>query len=455
MVGWSDAVVRLWKGNTRGERSFLGTGFFISDTYLLTCRHVIQEAENHPIFFFGSDQEGNQKIENIIDVRGRDIAVLRLSAPYRSGKRIPLGNDTLRSEMDTTIYGYDTPNEAVAILSRRVRSRAGEVDAYVLDGVVGTGMSGSPVMGPSGLLGIVYARHGDSNKTYVIPVDAFRDHLPSLPDASPPLSTPAVTAVFEESTYLKCDRMDQWSALEAAINRPQHLLFCIPGPEGEAHEKFNKRVYNFLLNDPRHRMVVIHWPWRERPPRNERDYLSTLAQSLDCTENALGAELEETLTHRNVVALHPCIGERLSTLETDALKRYYVEWLPGVLARVSHLPFKLKCIQPVAWSLFGHFLRERIRTIFFPKTADRPLLRKSTVRKWMKGLRIPALKPEHLSLVALPDLDRIERSDIVMLLDALGIEGINRSDMLSKVLVGKSSQDIFNRLKDELAKMNG
>ena len=89
MASWENAVVRVFKGNPDKPGSeYLGSSFLISDRYLLTCRHVVDEKKVAPkeIFLVSDlgafERGGVRKVDKPINHPGDvDVALLPLKEP--------------------------------------------------------------------------------------------------------------------------------------------------------------------------------------------------------------------------------------------------------------------------------------------------------------------------------------------------------------------------------------
>lgn len=149
----SDAFDRAVKGTVRLEaRNVTGTGFLISDSVVVTNRHVIETGTGGVTVQFADGGKGTGTVAGTSDVL--DVALVRLSTPALA---LPLtwGNsDTLKS-LDTVVaVGYPLgftgpPSLAKGYVSRTLSSATG-VPLIQTDAAVNEGNSGGPLLNECG-----------------------------------------------------------------------------------------------------------------------------------------------------------------------------------------------------------------------------------------------------------------------------------------------------------------
>jgi S1-C subfamily serine protease len=150
----ADAFDRAVKGTVRLEsRNVTGTGFLISDSVIVTNRHVIENGGASGVTVqFADGGKGTGTVAGVSDIL--DVALVRLSTPALA---LPLtwGNsDTLKS-LDTVVaVGYPLgftgpPSLAKGYVSRVLTSGNG-VPLIQTDAAVNEGNSGGPLLNECG-----------------------------------------------------------------------------------------------------------------------------------------------------------------------------------------------------------------------------------------------------------------------------------------------------------------
>ncbi|MDD1517933.1 MULTISPECIES: NB-ARC domain-containing protein [Bradyrhizobium] len=180
--GWRAAVVRLFAADHNDSSRFgtyLGSAFLVSETQLLTCRHVV-EGQSGELYASGPAWTGRQKIVNILRSADRDVALLevaddldRLVAPLfcRSNR------DVIDNRVEVTIAGYPSAVGPLEFPRMKLRSYEGMLNTWVLHTHISKGLSGGPAIVDGEVVGIAQARETDGGKSYVIPLNAVSDLL--------------------------------------------------------------------------------------------------------------------------------------------------------------------------------------------------------------------------------------------------------------------------------------
>jgi len=168
---------------------------------------------------------------------------------------------------------------------------------------------------------------------------------PSPAGAAPQPRRRAPEPRDRDGLYLSCDRGDQWSYLTDLLQRHprQHQLLLLPGPRGEAHDEFLKRIESRLPPDPPRRIVTV--TWSEYPcPRQAELLLADVALALDADERTLATTLRGELGRGQLILLQPsvhCFG--------PAALDYATRLLPSCLREAGTTRFALKVVQPIEW----------------------------------------------------------------------------------------------------------
>jgi len=225
----TDAFDRAVKGTVRLEaRNSTGSGFLISDTLIVTNRHVVDTGSTSITVQFADGAKGSGTIAGLSDVL--DIALVRLSTPALA---LPLtwGNSDALKNLETVVaVGYPLgftgpPSLAKGYVSRLLSSNTG-VPLIQTDAAVNEGNSGGPLLNECGAvvgmitlkalsaegIGLAQAssrvraeveRMGGGSVTAATPAPAPRTPTVPLPGATPPRTpaTPGATSLAT-ATYL-------------------------------------------------------------------------------------------------------------------------------------------------------------------------------------------------------------------------------------------------------------
>jgi tetratricopeptide (TPR) repeat protein len=165
------------------EGVFLGSGFFISKTRILSCRHVLQTKQKNlsaseiVVRWLGEER----RVEQYKNHPDRDVVCLVIVRPFSLGPEIiEWAFDTPSEGREVLIFGYNKPEvHGLEHLTRYVRGYVADYDLDILDHSVLRGFSGSPACIDNAFVGMVRAK--DEARTFLIPATAIRTFAPEPP----------------------------------------------------------------------------------------------------------------------------------------------------------------------------------------------------------------------------------------------------------------------------------
>jgi len=154
------SIALIFVLDTHGDIVGTGSGFvFMKKGSLVTCNHVVAEAHNVLVNFFGSTQSLQGKV--IVQDVEHDLALIKFNddsrEPLLMGKmgRVIEGMSILFSHCE---LGSEYLTTRPGILSSITKDANG-ITTYLIDGTVNSGNSGCPLMDASGgVIGVVRAR---------------------------------------------------------------------------------------------------------------------------------------------------------------------------------------------------------------------------------------------------------------------------------------------------------
>ena len=165
------------------EGVFLGSGFFISKTRILSCRHVLQtkqktlSASEIVVRWLGEER----RVEQYNSHSDRDVVCLVIVRPFSlEPEIIEWAFDTPSEGREVLIFGYNKPEvHGLEHLTRYVRGYVADYDLDILDHSVLRGFSGSPACIDNAFVCMVSAK--DEARTFLIPATAIRTFAPEPP----------------------------------------------------------------------------------------------------------------------------------------------------------------------------------------------------------------------------------------------------------------------------------
>jgi TIR domain len=180
----------------------------------------------------------------------------------------------------------------------------------------------------------------------------------SLAEAEPDASS------AETAEVLECGRDAEFALVRKRYQDKLHQLFLISGPTHEAHDYFVDRIDALLDREPPFRAERLQWRRGVRPG-SESAYREYVAGAVRAGSD-LPERLRELMAYRNLILIHPEIRDEY---DDPALVDCFTKWLPDLL-RETQPAQKLKCIQPVAWSVKRGNAASMLR--WFGIARDRP-----------------------------------------------------------------------------------
>jgi len=173
------AVIRVW---SQQPQQFLGSAFLIAPGYAVTAKHVVANSAYSFLYLAGPPWGGQRTLAQAPRLHPqRDIALLELAKAdaqdYLSLAAAPV---TLQPGQTVMVAGYSTVEQDLELLSLEISGYDGQTDALVLHTFIGRGISGGPVLLENQLVGLLYARDTDRNRSYIIPLEVFRDFIQPL-----------------------------------------------------------------------------------------------------------------------------------------------------------------------------------------------------------------------------------------------------------------------------------
>lgn len=255
-----------------------------------------------------------------------------------------------------------------------------------------------------------------------------------------------------------CDRGLQWDSWQRLVQSRENWLFLLPGPKGEGHDFFIRRMMaecrKAFSASPPVRAVVVSWRRRQFPPATSLDYRRALAKALNVASPdraSLVQALQQQRERNQILLIHPVLDRGHCD---PALLSYYRELLPTLLEESqSERTTGVKLVQPLSWRQSGAFFRLvlPVLTAIWPRPPES--LRQALGQQQSAQL-IKVLKQSRLGglrLDVLPPLQRITREDLVQFLDSQDIPPEYHQDIISDLEpLNRESVSIFRDLAMKL-----
>lgn len=152
----------------------IGTGFFISENYILTCAHVVEKAIK---IWFTVTSLGKEKYEaELVSICfSKDIALLKTKG-FKSKKWLEFGeSDNIDYNKEVTAVGYPMGQPTLKFTSGKISGR--HKTFLQIDAPINPGNSGGPLIDVKGkVIGIVLQKIKSSiadNIGYVLPIKNY------------------------------------------------------------------------------------------------------------------------------------------------------------------------------------------------------------------------------------------------------------------------------------------
>lgn len=172
-----------------------GTGFALSDGYIATNYHVIEDAKSISVQGIGGNFNISYNAEVIASDKFNDLALIRINDNRFNGfGSVPYAVKTNIAEVGEEIYvlGYpmtSTMGDEIKLTTGVISSKTGfqgDVSLYQISAPIQPGNSGGPLFDTNGnVIGIVNAKHqGAENVGYAIKALYLRNLIESLSSLS-------------------------------------------------------------------------------------------------------------------------------------------------------------------------------------------------------------------------------------------------------------------------------
>lgn len=166
-----------------------GTGFALTNNYVVTNYHVIEEAKSISIQGINGNFNNKYGATVVATDKINDLAILKVNGVNIPNANIPYSVKTTTSEVgeDVFVLGYpltSTMGDEIKLTTGVVSSKSGfqgDVSLYQISAPIQPGNSGGPVFDSKGnVIGIVSAKHkGTENVSYAIKTSYLRNLIES------------------------------------------------------------------------------------------------------------------------------------------------------------------------------------------------------------------------------------------------------------------------------------
>ena len=166
-----------------------GTGFALTNNYVVTNYHVVEEAKSISIQGINGNFNNKYGATVVATDKINDLAILKVNGVNISNANIPYSVNTTTSEVgeDVFVLGYpltSTMGDEIKLTTGVVSSKSGfqgDVSLYQISAPIQPGNSGGPLFDSKGnIIGVVSAKHrGAENVGYAIKASYLRNLMES------------------------------------------------------------------------------------------------------------------------------------------------------------------------------------------------------------------------------------------------------------------------------------
>lgn len=176
-------------GSTIGGAEWTGTGFALTNNYIVTNYHVVENAKSIQIQGVNGNFNSKYNATVIATDKYNDLAILKVGGCTISSLEIPYSVKTFTSEVGEEVFvlGYpltSTMGDEIKLTTGVISSKTGfqgDVSQYQISAPIQPGNSGGPLFDSKGnIIGIVSAKHrGAENVGYAIKASYLRNLMES------------------------------------------------------------------------------------------------------------------------------------------------------------------------------------------------------------------------------------------------------------------------------------
>lgn len=176
-------------GAAAGVAEWTGTGFALTNNYIVTNYHVVDNAKSIQIQGVNGNFTNKYNATVVATDKYNDLALLKVSGCHISSLEIPYSVKTSTSEVGEEVFvlGYpltSTMGDEIKLTTGVISSKTGfqgDVSLYQISAPIQPGNSGGPLFDSNGnIIGIVSSKHrGAENVGYAIKASYLRNLMES------------------------------------------------------------------------------------------------------------------------------------------------------------------------------------------------------------------------------------------------------------------------------------
>ena len=182
MSAWCNACVQIW-----AEGNFIGSGFFISQTQIITAKHVVNETPKEKLIIKTSVANGDIGVieKRLPEQKSIDcicLEIARQQSDFVTVKAYVNHSTPVKTGESVFIVGFNQSEQSRKEISCKVTGMAESYKLFTVDKNVDHGMSGSLVLNQSKsvFLGIVLAK--SEQETYILSFEYIKDFIKDIDD---------------------------------------------------------------------------------------------------------------------------------------------------------------------------------------------------------------------------------------------------------------------------------